>query len=147
MKEKAEGRLRERPAPLCFALFSEFFTYALLVSPHSQSDAEAANLFTVNVTLVEDFLLFTGLLTVAAWPRLSINAWKSILKEKTEDEHMAKPTFTPESPRKGELSRQPRSLSIRSETIKNKQTKKLPTGQGITDYPPCSGNESVAGRD
>lgn len=41
-------------------LLSKFFTYALITSPHSQSNAGVENLFNVNVTLVEDFLLFIG---------------------------------------------------------------------------------------
>lgn len=60
MKERVEGRLQKRPRQLCFAIVSKFFTYALIISPHSQSNAGVENLFNVNVTPVEDVLLFIG---------------------------------------------------------------------------------------
>lgn len=41
-------------------LFSKFLTYALIIGPHPPSNAGVENLFNVNVTLVEDFLLFIG---------------------------------------------------------------------------------------
>lgn len=55
-----EGGLQKRPMQQCFTILSKFFTYALIVGPHSPSNAGVENLFNVNVTLVEDFLLFIG---------------------------------------------------------------------------------------